>query len=459
MGEDGKSKEHGADQSGKHPQNEITASQGNQIMPMPPQGWYAHEEDEIDLADLAGVLYRRKWLIFGVTLVFACLALGASMMMTPKYQAMSLVEIGMLLSEDGYENVESSKAVKNRIFSLAKAVAGQMCKDLKEEEGNDKGLGCSVNKDLKIEAPEDGNIVSMELTAPRSSMALPLLSRINERLIQSHERIFSQRRSELENRISRKELAIKDIDVQLANMENKIAELKREYEEKTAIQKNKIEEIAGTIQNSEAEKDLLRKKISLLENEKQDLEIRIKEAEARYDRLMNSKLAANDQARGNEAVGLMLYSSEVQHMQNYLSQLRDRLLLNIPESMSELETDIHELNNRIKNLTADKKLEEQRLAQLEPELKEKIEELKGKIKSTEGKKDEIQIDIKELQGRLNNMIITHVLVPPEFSDDPVSPNSRLNIALGLVAGFFISVFMVFLVEFWQRNKEKIRHNE
>jgi hypothetical protein len=29
----------------------------------------------------------------------------------------------------------------------------------------------------------------------------------------------------------------------------------------------------------------------------------------------------------------------------------------------------------------------------------------------------------------------------------------------LVAGFFISVFMAFLVEFWQRNKEKIRNNE
>lgn len=152
----------------------------------------------------------------------------------------------------------------------------------------------------------------------------------------------------------------------------------------------------------------------------------------------------------------MLFSSEVQHMQNYLSQLRDRLLLQIPEKISELNTTLQELDTKITNTQAEKALEQKRLAQLKPELKEKIEETRGKIKRLESSKEEIQIDINELQNRLDNMMTTHVIVSPEFSVHPVSPNQKLNVALGLVLGLFLSVFLAFITEFWQHNKERIK---
>lgn len=434
---------------------------GSQIQPMqlPPWGWYQPPDDEIDLADLAGLLFRRKWLIVGLTLVFACLAFAASMMMTEKYAAVTMLEIGQLLGENGYTRVESTDAVKNRISSLARAVAGEMAEaggKSAREAPAENGLGFSVKKDLQVDAPREGNIISCELEAPRDSKALALLSRVNEALLRDHNRIFEQRRGELENAIARKELEIKSLDIKIGEMKNKIGELKRKYEEKTGEKKNAIRALASKIENIQSQKDFAKEKIALLQQEKEDLKQRIKEAEARYDRLLHSKLEAFEQARGAGAVGLMLFNSEVQHIQDYLSQLRERLLFKIPENISELQTLLKELDTRISNARAEKELEEMRLAQLGPELKDKIEEIRGQIERLEGEKEEKRISINEFRNRLENMIVTQVIVQPGFSEDPVSPNLKLNVALGLVLGFFVSVFAAFIIEFWENNKEKIR---
>ena len=284
-------------------------SSQKQIMQPPPYGRYPPEADEIDLADLVGVFFRRKGFIAVLTILFACLAFGTGLMMTEKYEAMSMVEVGKVLTERGYEKVESSDAVKNRLNSLAKAVAGKIRKNALDNGQSIKSLGFSIKGDLKIDAPEDGTIASLELTAPKDSKALAMLTQVNRQLIKDHNRIFSQRQMEIKNKIARDELAINNIDIKIGNLTNRIAELKREYEEKTGEKENHIEKLASSIKDIESRKNFIKEKISLLQQEKEDLKTRIEEAETRYEKLMDSKLAANSQAQGAEAVGLMLFSS------------------------------------------------------------------------------------------------------------------------------------------------------
>ncbi|MFP4616438.1 MAG: Wzz/FepE/Etk N-terminal domain-containing protein [Thiohalorhabdus sp.] len=67
--------------------------------------------------------------------------------------------------------------------------------------------------------------------------------------------------------------------------------------------------------------------------------------------------------------------------------------------------------------------------------------------------------LSELQAELSNLQPTKMLLAPRFSEDPVSPNTRLNLALGLVLGLFLSVFLAFLAEFWRNNRQRIVQGE
>jgi capsular polysaccharide biosynthesis protein len=530
MGEDGKTRDQNKPVNPDEKSDEDMEQPGRSNHPMgvPSYAWCPPAEDEIELADLAAVLFRWKWLIVGLTVVFALLTFAVTSMMTEKYKAVTMLEIGLFSTEDGYETVEAPKAIKNRVGSLAKAIGRQMARDLPVSgEGPAVKLGFSVNKDLKIEVPDEGRVVSLELTAPMESEALAFLSATGERLIGDHNRIFDQHENHLINKIQHNEVSLREIDIQVNKILNHIAELKRQYEKMISEKKNRIALLNHSIQNLESNKKVLKEKINiallnhsiqnlesnkkilkekiniallnhsiqnlesnkkvlkekikLLGQEKQDLELRIKEAEVRYDSLIKSKLGAIEQAGSGEAVGLMLFSNEVQHIQSYLTQLRDRLLFKIPENIAELENQIEKidreiveirdqtaleitgLENQIEKIDREiveirdqTALEITRLEQLDPELEQKIEESKGQIQSLENQKEKIRLEVNELKNRLENMIRTKVIMAPVFSADPASPNLKLNLALGLTAGFFVSVLLAFMLEFWRRNKQKIR---
>jgi tyrosine-protein kinase Etk/Wzc len=65
------------------------------------------EDDEIDLLDLLLVLVKNKWLILGITFLFACVAIVASLTITPIYKAST----SFIQSPTG--TVLSSKLVAN----------------------------------------------------------------------------------------------------------------------------------------------------------------------------------------------------------------------------------------------------------------------------------------------------------------------------------------------------------
>ena len=224
-----------------------------------------------------------------------------------------------------------------------------------------------------------------------------------------------------------------------------------------------------------------------MENEKENLHERIKTVQEKHNQLTNSKWEAIRDVQGEEAVSLMLFSNEVQRIQDLLYQLRDRQLFKIPEQISKLNTQIKDLNTQIRNTREKKELAQQELQQLRPERKEKIDEIQGKIrtknsekenlqsaieqlrperkekvdeiqgkiKSQHQKKKRLQTSIEDLKNRLNNMITTAVISQPSFSDTPVSSKLKLNLGLGFVLGVFLGIFLAFLLEFWENNKDKI----
>jgi hypothetical protein len=86
MGEDGKTRDQNKPVNPDEKSDEDMEQPGRSNHPMgvPSYAWCPPAEDEIELADLAAVLFRWKWLIVGLTVVFALLTFAVTSMMTEK---------------------------------------------------------------------------------------------------------------------------------------------------------------------------------------------------------------------------------------------------------------------------------------------------------------------------------------------------------------------------------------
>lgn len=462
-------------------------------------------EDEIDLADLAAVLYRNRFLIVAGALLVALAAAGYSWLQPKQYKATTFVEIGQNLVDGTYQNIETSAAIRNRY----EAAASSLTRNFKGN-GPEGDLLFSPNDGLTLETPEEGNILQAKLTAPKDAASVRFLEALNQDLIQAHDRIFSQEKAELESQIERTKLAIEKINNQIAekkrnfqiksinidnkigriqdkidkSLNNKIAQTKREFEVKRLQRRNKISSIEGQIQDLKNNRSNLKETISLLSEERNDLEKRIQEAEELQQDLIKSKSSANQLASPDSAIGLMLFNSELMQIRQHLNSLRERDLFKIPQRIADLRNQVKEVGTKIQNQKAELQKSRTQYNQLEDQKKDQLEaiqsqirdkkadleeartkgkqldaDLKSAVDDLKAKKTEERLQIQALNNQLDNRIITQVTAEPEFSQDPVSNKLKLYTALGLVLGAFLSVFLAFLREFWTNNRDRIRRAE
>ena len=344
-------------------------SSQKQMMQVPPYGWYPPGEDEIDLAHLVGVLFRRKWFLAVLTILSACLAFGAGFMMIEKYQAMSIIEIGQIQTKDEYRNIESPGASAERLRGIAKRAYSN------PPFNNDAVF--STKEDLSISPSKEGGILELTLEAPRNSRAIEFLTSLSQGLIADHGRIINIERQKLKTHID--------------NLQSKAAEYQGR---KTSYQK----------------------RLENLKEEERFLQEQIKSANQQIEQILTIKARASLESE-NEPLGQLLFSNEMHRIQAHKDQLSTRLMSGIPEERE--------------NLTM-------------------------QIQGAESEIQTIKNNLEMMQVRMDNIISTRVLLKPRLSKNPIFPNQKLNVALGLIGGFFISIFLAFIIEFWQKNKEKIK---
>jgi LPS O-antigen subunit length determinant protein (WzzB/FepE family) len=70
--------------------------------------------------------------------------------------------------------------------------------------------------------------------------------------------------------------------------------------------------------------------------------------------------------------------------------------------------------------------------------------------------DKLQENIDTLQTELSTLTAIEINQIPFSSIKPDSPRKIKIVALAAVFGVFIAVFAAFLIEFWTRNKDRIR---
>lgn len=72
-------------------------------------------------------------------------------------------------------------------------------------------------------------------------------------------------------------------------------------------------------------------------------------------------------------------------------------------------------------------------------------EIEAKMNELEDKKTDLEVELKSLNG-------FEFVVKPNPSDSPVKPKSLQNTVLGFVFSLFLSIFLVFFVEWLDKNK-------
>jgi succinoglycan biosynthesis transport protein ExoP len=72
------------------PESERTAL----VLPAPPDKWrFASEPEDLDLSGIWGILWKRRWTVIACMAGMFALALAASLIMTPKYEAVAVIEV------------------------------------------------------------------------------------------------------------------------------------------------------------------------------------------------------------------------------------------------------------------------------------------------------------------------------------------------------------------------------
>lgn len=408
-------------------------------------------DEELDLADVAAIIYKhRKIMIVFAFLIILCIIVGG-LLMPKKYRILTIIETGLVLdSKNQYVPIENSDAIRSKIKAISERIISENI-----QQGAKKTLNA---KDINVNVPKNGNIVEITLDVPQSSVdeAIKFISLLDGEIIKSHERIFEQFKKDLERKVKAKEAQIQSKNTEIEKFYSEIEEIKMNYETLINEKNNKIQYLENRIKDLKREREMEESKIILLNEEKKDLMERIEEAEKDYQNLLKAKFEVNRSAKAADAIGMLLYSNEILQLRNYLSQLRDRLLVQIPKEINALELSIEKLDTSLEDTRASKELEETKLRQMQPRMEEEISRIDGLIKTKKAEKEALESEIKALKNKIDNMLVTQVLLRPHKSEKPVSPNIKLIAAVGFVLSIFLSVFLVFVVEFWVRNKEKIR---
>ncbi len=374
------------------------------------------DEDEIDLADLMAVLFQKRWLIIGFTILITFFSLGAAITLPKKVNVEALIQISQVFNADSiFQIIESPKVTIARLESIGKVVAIQMDEDKKKNNANEKSdIGFSVDKDFTMKPYNDANILSLSLKTSDSSNGVSFINESVSLLIKKHDRLLQQYKNALKQQIRQQESKTLKVENDILKLADDIEEQKREYAENRNLIENTINKLNNTILNKVLQKESGEKMEAYLDENKKEISRYIMETEQRYTKILEAKFENSNNAKNLGNVGLILHNSQIQQLQSYLLELRQRLTVEIPEQIDQIRRHFIEIERDILNIKGVIKQERIKLQQLGPGKERKIKDINRLISSLSMQKQDLKIKIREIQEKIGDATVTKLILPPKF---------------------------------------------
>jgi len=356
-------------------------------------------DNERELIDYLNVLWKRKWLIIIPTFLCVIIAGVYSFRLPPVWEIDAIIQPSKFL-------IQTAGGKLEEIFVAdPKQIAGQI-----NEESYDHLIAAELNLDirelpkLKAENLKDTKLVRISTKENNIEKGKLVLSSL-----------FNYLKKDLDKKV---DVEINGIDINIANHENVIKK-KNLYIQSKKIEKSTLKQKILSTQN----------KLKISEERFKNIMEEMKAAKERIDELeKHLKKALAEKKEGSDAVGLLLYSNEVQHNLRYYNTL-DEKLSNEKITQENLRMLINEKEKDIKQLDT------------------QIEILKNEIEDTKN-----QIDfLNEKRARID---YSKLIKEPTSSLSPVSPKKKRNVMLAGILSLMIFTMLAFFLEYLEKQKLK-----
>ncbi|MCF6201512.1 MAG: Wzz/FepE/Etk N-terminal domain-containing protein [Hydrogenimonas sp.] len=373
------------------------------------------EEDEIDLREIIKVLKRRKRTILIFALVSLMAAAAYLLFAKPIFEAKATVQIGkeLVKNEDG--------TYIARLFDNANSVKQYL--DIKYDTAGkyrDKNASAYISAVQVPKKGASGEFFTVTALGFDNKVAVDMLQKALDDIFLKHRLYF-------DSVIEQKKSAVESLKEQLYYYKNiDLPQLKRSLEILKTEDTKKIEDKIALKSNYIA---AMRQKIK--EREK---EIKKKEAAITSIQKKMAQTAKKDPALAT------MSAMQVANLQNDISQINMQII---------------DLQSQIK------KIEEETIPNLEAKKRRLLEEVIPSKKASIDKLVTITIpkierDIKELKISMKEpyLVMSKVVGKIYTKDKPVKPKKTLILAVSLITGLMLGVFMALFMEFLSSKKEE-----
>jgi LPS O-antigen subunit length determinant protein (WzzB/FepE family) len=362
------------------------------------------QEDEIDLRELFKVLLRYKYFIFLFTFVIAIGATVYAYSKTPIYEVKANIQLGNI-GEKSLDSQENIIKVLSVIFNV----------DDKKSDGRE-----FVSEISKINSAKNiPNFIEVVASAVSNDEANKKLKELLVYLQEMHKGKIEQ--ATYDNKI---------------NIEN----LNREAERIQSFELWNLKKQIELLKEQDIAK--IDEKINFLKTiELKSIETKIANHTKKVEEYNSAIQKFNDYTSSSkESTAAMIVSIQMVNYQNLILNSQNKLEeLNIEfqKILKELIPQLEREKDNIQNETI-RKLE----YQLNSELPLRVDKIKERIEA-------LQYEISPLKMK-NHQVVGELI---EY-DYPVKPKKKLIVIVALVTAFVMAIFLVFLIDFFRKEREE-----
>jgi uncharacterized protein involved in exopolysaccharide biosynthesis len=369
--------------------------------------------EEINLMEYLEVLWKRKWLIIIPVLLLISAVAIYSLFLPKIWQVDAIIQPSKFL-------IQTEQGQFQEVYVVdPKQVSGQ----INQASYNNllaSELNIDFNKfpDIKAENLRDTKLLRIWVRESDIEKGIKILNSLFRHLKGDFDKKIDVEIKGIDTEISKNENAIKKNALDIKDTWNEIKLLD--------IQKTKTKEGISADTN----------KLKISEDRFQNITEEMKSVKKRIDEIEEQlKKALEEKRQGSDAVGLLLYSNEVQNNLRYYNTLEEKLSVE-KITQESLRLSVKEKSEDIKQLDT------------------QIEKLKNEIDKINNTSENFKNQIALLTERKLRIDYAQLIKEPTPSKYPVAPRKKIYV---LVAGFIGLIFfglLAFFLEYIESHRKK-----
>jgi uncharacterized protein involved in exopolysaccharide biosynthesis len=369
-------------------------------------------DDDIDLASIVAVLWRRRWFIFAVVFVFFGLAFAYCVYATPKYEITAQVMPGITGFDQKGDPVRDWSAKDVATWFENKGYLAPLAAYLKEGEDM---------PNIIAETGKRATLVTLRLYWPSRERGREILEHVLDELDKSGA------------------LSVKQRVAVSARMIQQLIEKAEQDKERLVLKRKRLDDeilkAKGSIQVLGEQVESVRKNV--VQSQEVILRMRHQIDEVNRNTKELIKLRSEMIDGASDKFALLMYANIIQENIMYLTTLEQRVAA-LDKEINEYKVEEAEKTDEMANVQF----------QIEDLIMTRDRELALKAA-------ELDQEIQTLKTQSAALSPVEIVQDPFSPKRPVRPEKLRILTIALMVGCFSAFLGAFLMDFWVRNRDRI----